>query len=198
MDILVLSKCFRHGRSALNKNDLLRQAVEAAWKTGIVVVVAAGNDGRGNSHKTNGYETISSPGNDPYAITVGAINTRETATRTDLVAPGNTIISALALGGRYRNTYHANSVPQSFYVKNGDPGNADTYFTLSGTSMAAPMVSGAVALMLQKDSSLTPDQVKARLMKTASKTFPAQVTLKAPDGTSYTVQHDVFDRRRLS
>src|SRR5437016_2723582 len=55
------------------KLDPLCQAVEAAWKTGIVVVVAAGNSGRDNSQGTNGYATITSPGNDPYVITVGAM-----------------------------------------------------------------------------------------------------------------------------
>jgi serine protease AprX len=54
------------------KLDPLCQAVEAAWKAGIVVVVAAGNYGRDNSLNTNGYATISSPANDPYVITVGA------------------------------------------------------------------------------------------------------------------------------
>ena len=56
------------------KTDPLCQAVEAAWKAGIVVVVAAGNDGRNNSIGTNGYATIMSPANDPYVITVGAMN----------------------------------------------------------------------------------------------------------------------------
>ena len=50
------------------KIDPLCQAVEAAWKAGIVVVVAAGNEGRNNSAGTSGYGTIAAPGNDPYAI----------------------------------------------------------------------------------------------------------------------------------
>jgi serine protease AprX len=49
--------------------DPLCEAVEAAWRAGIVVVAAAGNDGRDNSAGTNGYGTIESPGNDPYVIT---------------------------------------------------------------------------------------------------------------------------------
>ena len=53
--------------------DPLCQAVEQAWKAGIVVVVAAGNEGRNNSKGTNGYGTITAPGNDPYVITVGAM-----------------------------------------------------------------------------------------------------------------------------
>ena len=94
--------------------DPLCQAVEAAWQAGIVVVVSAGNDGRDNSLGTNGYGTIEAPGNDPYVITVGAMNTKGTPDRgddvmtsysakgptvidhivkPDLVAPGNRVIS---------------------------------------------------------------------------------------------------------
>src|ERR1035441_8206997 len=96
--------------------DPLCQAVEQAWRAGIVVVVAAGNEGRDNSVGENGYGTINSPGNDPYVITGGAIKTEGTTTRTDdliasysskgptlydhyvkpdLVAPGNLVVSTL-------------------------------------------------------------------------------------------------------
>ena len=68
-----------------------------------------------------------------------------------------------------------------------------SYFKLSGTSMAAPMVSGAAALLLQKDPSLTPDQVKARLMKSASKSFPTVSTFLDPvTGMTYISQYDIF------
>src|SRR5256885_14694358 len=63
--------------------DPLCQAVEAAWNAGIVVVVAAGNDGRNNAAGTNGYGTINAPGNDPYVITVGAMKSMNSATRAD-------------------------------------------------------------------------------------------------------------------
>ena len=56
--------------------DPLCQAVEQAWKAGIAVVVAAGNEGRDNSVGNQGYGTITAPGNDPFVITVGAMNTR--------------------------------------------------------------------------------------------------------------------------
>ena len=59
--------------------DPVCQAVEAAWKAGIVVVSAAGNDGRDNSVGNQGYGTIESPGNDPYVITVGAMKAMGTA-----------------------------------------------------------------------------------------------------------------------
>lgn len=63
--------------------DPLCQAVEKAWKAGIVVVVAAGNQGRNDSAGTNGYGTITAPGNDPYVITVGAMKDMHTSTRSD-------------------------------------------------------------------------------------------------------------------
>src|SRR3989454_11612665 len=63
--------------------DPLCQAVEAAWNAGIVVVAAAGNQGRNDSAGTNGYGTIAAPGNDPFAITVGAMKTANTPARGD-------------------------------------------------------------------------------------------------------------------
>ncbi len=62
--------------------DPLCQAVEAAWKAGIVVVAAAGNYGRDDSLHTKGYGTIASPGND-YVITVGAMKTNGTPYTSD-------------------------------------------------------------------------------------------------------------------
>src|SRR5207247_1493709 len=59
------------------------QPVEAAWNACIVVVAAAGNQGRNNTAGTEGYGTIAAPGNDPYAITVGAMKTADTQTRID-------------------------------------------------------------------------------------------------------------------
>src|SRR5207245_11298178 len=93
------------------------QTVEKAWRAGIVVVVAAGNQGRNDSAGTNGYGTIAAPGNDPYVITVGAMKTANTPDRgddtvasysskgptpfdhvvkPDIVAPGNRVISMLS------------------------------------------------------------------------------------------------------
>jgi serine protease AprX len=195
------------------KLDPLCLAVEAAWKAGIVVVVAAGNEGRNNWHDIDGYGTITAPGNDPYAITVGAMKPMGSTTRADdliasysskgptlvdhivkpdIVAPGNMMISVLASStATLIKANSKNIVPLSSYstTKTG----ASSYFTLSGTSMATPVVSGAVALMLQKNSRLTPDQVKARLMRSAFKTFPRYSTATDPDtGDKYTSQYDIF------
>ncbi|MDQ2776946.1 MAG: S8 family peptidase [Acidobacteriota bacterium] len=205
--------------------DPLCQAVEQAWKAGIVVVVAAGNDGRDNSMGTNGYGTITAPGNDPFVITVGAMKAMQTMGRTDdliasysskgptvidyiskpdIVAPGNLVASLLAFSKETLAIQSpANNVPVSYYSStkpappppNGAPapGSTSPYFTLSGTSMATPVVSGAVADLLEANPSLTPDQVKARLMLTAYKTFPASSTATDPvTGQSYISYYDAF------
>jgi serine protease AprX len=194
--------------------DPLCQAVEAAYQAGIVVVVSAGNDGRDNSAGTNGYGTITAPANDPYVITVGAMKSMGTPSRADdliatysskgptaidhiakpdLVAPGNQVISLYSQGLTLSKLYPGNDIPNSLYQTNGNNKASSTYFVLSGTSMAAPMVSGAAALMLQQNPALTPDQVKATLMQTASKTFPQFSTYTDPTtGLTYTDQYDVF------
>src|SRR5205807_2141127 len=63
--------------------DPLCQAVERAWNAGMVVVVAAGNAGRNQAAGTNGYATITAPANDPLVITVGAMKTMSTTSRSD-------------------------------------------------------------------------------------------------------------------
>jgi len=194
--------------------DPLCQAVEQAWQAGIVVVVSAGNNGRDNSFNNEGYGTITSPANDPFVITVGAMKTMGTAGRDDdliatysskgptlfdhiakpdLVAPGNLIISLYAPALTLNQLYPENEIPYSLYRTDGSAMPSNTYYILSGTSMAAPMVSGAAALMLQLDPTLTPDEIKARLMKTASKNFPQYSSYTDPiTGITYTDQYDVF------
>jgi serine protease AprX len=195
--------------------DPLCQAVEAAWNAGIVVVVAAGNSGRDTSLGTQGYATIGAPGNDPYVITVGATNlhgsfsqSSQTITsysskgptlidhvvKPDLAAPGNRVVSLLApdstLVGTYPSLdmYPCNSTATQC---NGSYGAAQ-YFRLSGTSMATPVVSGVAALLLQQNPSLTPDQVKARLMKTAWKGYGHYISETDSYGINHSLQHDVF------
>ena len=220
------------------KDDPLCQAVEAAWKAGIVIVVSAGNEGRDNSFGNEGYGTITSPGNDPYVITVGAMKTMGTPqtaddliasysskgptpvdhiVKPDILAPGNQIVSLRARNSRLPLEMPANiALLSSYQVFNGtaspanqpdapsDPtvqpadarigfGYSPNYFTLSGTSMAAAVVSGAVADLLQAAPSLTPDQIKMLLMKTSTKSFPDSSTVfDAATGTSYTSYYDIF------
>lgn len=186
--------------------DPLCQAVEAAWQAGIVVVVAAGNNGRDNTFGNNGYATIGAPGNDPYVITVGATKTNGTSTRLDdyvasysskgptlldhvvkpdLVAPGNRLVSLEAPGSTLAVNFPSFSVA-------GQGGITGQYLQLSGTSMATPVVAGAAALMIQNDPTLTPDTVKARMMKTAWKGYPSNSWAYDFWGTGYLSQYDVF------
>jgi serine protease AprX len=165
--------------------DPLCRAVEAAWHAGILVVAAAGNSGAA------GYGSIHSPGNDPTILTVGASNNYRTASRyddlltsytsrgptaldhvvkPDLVAPGNRTISLRAEGSTLDKLYPSLRVAKGVFID--DPtvaGDDSAYFTMSGSSMAAGVVSGMAALMIQADPSLTPDTLKARLMKSAEK-----------------------------
>src|SRR5207253_6382793 len=87
-------------------------------------------------------------------------------------------------------THPENLMPMSLF--NPADGSSE-YIQLSGTSMAAPMVSGAVALLLQKEPNLTPDQVKYRLMKTAFRDLPAETSATDPvTGITYRSRSDMF------
>src|SRR5579864_3381749 len=181
-NIRVINLSLGRGIPVSYTQDPLCQAVEAAWQSGIVVVVAAGNLGRLSVNGSNGYGTVTAPGNDPFVLTVGATKsngstlpsaetkasysskgptTYDHVVKPDIMAPGNDIVSLAAPGTTLEAAYPNELI-------SGTDGKGD-YFKLSGTSMATPAVAGAVALMLQEQSTLTPDQVKARLMKTASK-----------------------------
>ena len=211
-NIRVINLSLGRGVFESYKLDPLCQAVENAWQNGIVVVVAAGNFGR--YQPTDGYATVTSPGNDPYALTVGSMKPMDTATRTDdliasysskgptlidhivkpdIVAPGNLLISTETSNTALYSAEPSNLVPWSYYMYGGSSSPSTSYFTLSGTSMATGVVSGAIADLLQAHPGLTPDQVKARLMKSASKTFPQSSSVYDPStGITYTSHYDIF------
>ena len=211
-NIRVINLSLGRGVFESYKLDPLCQAVEKAWKSGIVVVVAAGNNGR--YLPTSGYATVTSPGNDPYVLTVGSMKPMGTADRSDdliasysskgptvidhiakpdVVAPGNLLVSTETSNTALYNTETSNQIPYSSYIYGGSSSSSKIYFQLSGTSMATGVVSGMVADLLQARSTMTPDQVKARLMKTASKAFPTSSSVYDPtSGITYTSQYDVF------
>ena len=183
-DIRILNLSLGHAPEDPVALDPLCHAVEAAWKAGILVVAAAGNAG------ASGYGSIHSPGNDPAVLTVGASNnfltssrfddiltsyasrgpTDELVVKPDLVAPGNRTVSLRSVGSTLDRMLPSLRVKEEAF--NADPARAGSdslYFQLSGSSMAAGVVSGMAALMLQADPAQTPDTLKARLMRSAEK-----------------------------
>ncbi len=143
------------GTGPSDGTDALSEMCDAAMASGVVVCVAAGNDGPAN-------RTIGSPGASRQAITVGASTdqdimasfssrgpTADGRIKPDIVLPGYLITAARAKG-----------------TTMGTP--IDRYYAeASGTSMATPVAAGLCALLLQKEPNLSPAQIKARLMDTA-------------------------------
>lgn len=167
-NIQVVNLSFRSTSAESYRTDPLDAAVEQAWFDGITVVAAAGN--LGTAPDAVSY----APGNDPYVITVGAADdngtpstwddvatswssqgaTQDGVQKPDVLAPGAHIVSTLA-----PNSAFATLCPSC--VTQG------AYFQASGTSLAAPIVSGIVADLLTAHPDWTPDMVKAAITNTA-------------------------------
>ena len=146
-------------------NDPLGRAVEKLWQEGLVVVAAAGNDGPAPG-------SIDTPGNHPLIITVGAIDDRETASRQDDLVPD--FSSRGPTGDGIRK-------PEIMAPGVGimAPQTGGGYVRRTGTSMSTPFTSGAAALILAKESDLSPDQVKQRMRTTADRNHLAGLTAGA-------------------
>ena len=162
--------------------DPLTLAAKRVVDAGVVVVTAAGNFGKNSTTGKLQYGAITAPGNAPWVLTVGAYSHEGTITRSDdqmadfssrgptavdygakpdVVATGVGIVSLSVPGSTLYNDY-----PQ--FLLPGSTANGKTpYLSLTGTSMAAPMVTGTVALMMQANPNLTPNLAKAIIEYTA-------------------------------
>jgi serine protease AprX len=149
--------------------DPLNYAVEQVWFGGILVVASSGNRG-----PTGG--TINKPGDDPFVLTVGAVDIKGTGDRgddiiapfsswgptpdgyikPDIAAPGVTIVASRAVGS-------------TIDLQHPEARVEDAYFKGTGTSQAAAIVSGVAALMFQANPSLTPDEAKTAIMRGAAR-----------------------------
>jgi len=164
LNIRVLNLSFGTDGTQDYRIDPLTYAVEVAWRHGIVVVVSAGNRGYGSAKLNN-------PAYDPFIIAVGASDSRDTydvaddvlgdfssfgdeERAPDLVAPGKSVVSLRAPDSTADLEHPAARV-------------GTRQMRGSGTSQAAAVVSGAVALIVEQRPAITPDQVKALLRQTA-------------------------------
>jgi serine protease AprX len=169
------------------ETDPLVRAVEDAVRSGLVVVAASGNHGWNQVTGEVGYAGVTSPGNAPSAITVGALDMHDTVDRSDdtvapyssrgpawysglakpdLVAPGHRLVAVGAFNGSLYEQFAERRVWGQLKDKRA------RYLRLSGSSMAAAVTSGVVALMVEAnreryDAPLTPNAVKAILEYTA-------------------------------
>ncbi len=148
--------------------DPINQAIMRAWAAGITVIAAAGNEGPDPM-------TIGSPGNLPYAITVGAVTDSWTpATRDDDYIPafssqgptpdGHIKPDIVALGGHMTGITRPGSTltrdHPEYLLRSGE-------FVMTGTSQAAAVASGIAALLLQLQPELTPDDIKCKFITSA-------------------------------
>lgn len=142
------------------RSQAVEDAVDNAINAGVVVIVAAGNGGPAT-------RTITCPGDNPNAITVGAVDRN------------NQIASFSSRGPNYDGTVKPDltSVGVGLVAAKANALSSSDYYTpMSGTSMATPMTAGAAALLLSAKPGLTPEQIKIALVSTA-----LQEGISAPD-----------------
>jgi serine protease AprX len=178
-NIRAINLSLGHPVTEPSTTDPLCQAVMRASMAGIVVFASAGNAGKAEDGSPI-LGGISSPGNSPYAITVGAINTKGTVSRADdvmatyssrgptkfeqavkpdIVAPGNKVVSLEAYGSYMQRTY------SQFHMAGR---STNGYMHMSGTSMAAAVVTGGAALLMQAHPKITSEQLKIALQSGAT------------------------------
>jgi len=106
------------------------------------------------------------------------------------------VVSEQSHGSSLVSQYPANQIPTNDYNPAGSSAYSPYFFTLSGTSMAAPVVSGAALMLIDQNQGITRDQVKAKLMRTAWRGFPYTMTIPVtvPTAFTYTVNEVVASK----
>ena len=161
LDVQVINLSLGHPIYAPAADDPLVRAVERATAAGLVVVASAGNFGQKQTDGSVGYAGITSPGNAPSAITVGAAMTKDTVSRVDdevapyssrgptwfdarvkpdVVAPGHRLASDTDLSSHLYGLLDGNR---------GWSREGERLLLLSGASMATAVTSGVVAVALE-------------------------------------------------
>jgi serine protease AprX len=170
LNIRVLSISYGTNTTQAYQVDPLAYAIEQAWKRGIVVVAAAGNSGY---QKGSGAPGLANPAYDPFTIAVGGSDSMGTAPLWDDAVASYSAVAANG-GARKPDVVAFGSHMQGLRVLNSYldmtfPGGIidSRYFRGSGTSQAAAVTAGAVALILQKYPAMPPDQVRAFLTANA-------------------------------
>jgi len=168
-NIRVVNMSLGGGAQTSFRWDPLDKAVEKLWLSGVVVTASAGNQGN-----AGGPVPIGAPANDPFIITVGAVDTKLTLDRgddnrapwsaygytadgfakPDVSAPGRSMVMPVSVGSFIPSTLPTRVV-------------ALGYMWMSGTSFSAPVAAGAAAQILARHPGFTPDQVKGALMASA-------------------------------
>ncbi len=169
-DIKVVNYSLHGGGTAHFYDDPLNKAVSKLWYAGIVVVAAAGNYGKDGAPSG----VLFAPGNNPFVITVGAIDIGGTARVNDddrapwsaygrtqdgfwkpeICAPGRLMVGPIPMGS-------------TLAAQKADKIRTPGYVELSGTSFAAPVITGIAAQILARNPDMTPDQVKGAIMRRA-------------------------------
>lgn len=146
--------CMSFGSEPLGYNDPIMQGAEMLWKSGILVVAAAGNSGPD-------YETIKSPGISSKIITVGGLN--DNRTEKDDISENMFDIASFSSRGPALKRYKPDLVAPSVDIMSCSR-DEKFYTKLSGTSVSTPMIAGICACALEKNPNLKPEQIKKRLL----------------------------------
>jgi serine protease AprX len=169
-DIKVVNYSLHGGGAARFNDDPLNKAVSKLWHAGVTVVAAAGNYGKDGAPSG----VLFAPGNNPFVITVGAIDIGGTAKTSDddrapwsaygrtqdgfwkpeICAPGRLMVGPIPMSS-------------TLAVQKRDKIKSPGYVELSGTSFAAPVITGIVAQIIARNPDMTPDQIKGAVMRRA-------------------------------